>query len=148
MRRNSLRAVAALGLLAALAPLAGTGPVARAAVTPGDWPTYHLDNQRDGDQTKLDPLSTLSVEWNATLDGAVYGQPLLVGGRVFAATENDTVYALDRATGHVLWSVHVGDPEPLSDLPCGDINPLGITSTMVYDPDTNRIFAVAEAAGG
>jgi outer membrane protein assembly factor BamB len=78
----------------------------------------------------------------------VYGQPLLVGGRVFAATENDTVYALSRVTGAVLWSAHIGSPEPLSALPCGDISPLGITGTMVYDGDTNRLFAVAELAGG
>jgi outer membrane protein assembly factor BamB len=88
------------------------------------------------------------VDWTATLDGAVYGQPLVVGGRIFAATENDTVYALNPDTGATVWSAHVGTPEPLSDLPCGNINPLGVTSTMVYDPGTNRLFAVAETTGG
>ncbi|GIH16866.1 cellulose binding domain-containing protein [Rugosimonospora africana] len=114
----------------------------------GDWPTYHRDNTRAGNATDLAPLSTLSVSWNSTLDGAVYGQPLVVRGHIFAATENDTVYALNPSTGAVVWSAHVGTPEPLSDLPCGDISPLGITSTMVYDPDTNRVFAVAETTGG
>jgi len=113
-----------------------------------DWPTYHRDNARDGNATNAAPLSALSVAWTAPLDGAVYGQPLVVGGRIFAATENDTVYALSPDTGAVLWSAHVGQPEALSDLPCGNINPLGITSTMVYDPATNRVFAVAETAGG
>jgi outer membrane protein assembly factor BamB len=155
----ALRAVAISGLfIAAGLGLPGGGHVAHAAssgaavplghVTPGDWPTYHLDNARDGNQTKLDPLSTLSVDWTAKLDGAVYDQPLLVGGRIFAATENDTVYALDRTTGAVLWSAHVGSPEPAADLPCGDIDPLGITGTMVYDPVTDRVFAVAETLGG
>ncbi|MCU7731149.1 cellulose binding domain-containing protein [Actinoplanes sp. KI2] len=116
--------------------------------SPDDWPTYHRDNARDGNAPNAAPLSTLSVAWTASLDGAVYGQPLVVGGRIFAATENDTVYALSPATGAVLWSTHVGQPEPLSDLPCGNINPLGITSTMVYDPATNRVFAVAETTGG
>jgi outer membrane protein assembly factor BamB len=113
-----------------------------------DWPTYHRDNARDGNATNAAPRSTLSVAWTAALDGAVYGQPLVVGGRIFAATENDTVYALSPDTGAALWSTHVGQPEPLSDLPCGNINPLGITSTMVYDPATNRVFAVAETTGG
>ncbi|MFF5291989.1 cellulose binding domain-containing protein [Paractinoplanes globisporus] len=113
-----------------------------------DWPTYHRDNARDGNATNLAPLSTLSVAWTAALDGAVYGQPLVVGGRIFAATENDTVFALSPDSGAVLWSAHVGQPEPLSDLPCGNIDPLGITSTMVYDPATNRVFAVAETTGG
>lgn len=156
MRRIVTRAVAASALFATCAAFAAGGSVARAAsnpaplgqVTAGDWPTYHLDNLRDGDQTKLSPLSTLSLEWTTPVDGAVYGQPLFVGGHVFAATENDTVYALDRSTGAVVWSAHLGSPEPSSDLPCGDIDPLGITSTMVYDPATNRLYTVAETLGG
>ena len=125
-----------------VSPSPSTSPAA------GDWPTYHRDNARDGNAPDLAPLSTLSVNWSATLDGAVYGQPLVVGSRIFAATENDTVYALNPDTGAAVWSAHVGTPEPLSDLPCGTIDPLGITSTMVYDPATNRVFAVAETTGG
>lgn len=151
MRQIIVRAVAGLGIAVACAAPAAASPARPAAahrLATGDWTTYHLDNARDGNQTRLDPLSTLSVDWSATLDGPVYGEPLLVGGRVIAATENDTVYALDRTTGAVVWSVHVGTPEPLSALPCGDISPLGITSTMVYDPGTNRVFALAETTGG
>ncbi len=152
MRQTVFRVLAAVGLLAGCAAAAGAGPAAHAAdrarLAPGDWPTYHHDNARDGYAPDVAPLSTLSVDWTATLDGPVYGQPLVVGDRIFAATENDTVYALDAGTGGVLWSAHAGQPEPLSDLPCGDIDPLGITSTMVYDPATDRVFAVAETAGG
>lgn len=153
MRRIDLRAVAAVGLFAACAAVTGAGSAAFAAsslgqITPGDWPTYHLDNTRDGYQSRLDPLSTLSLQWTAALDGAVYGEPLLVGGQIYAATENDTVYALNRSTGAVIWSTHLGSPEPSSDLPCGDIDPLGITSTMVYDPATNSLYALAEMLGG
>lgn len=149
MRRTIMRTAAALTLVVSCAAAAtAAGPAASAAITPGDWPTYHLDNLRDGYQSKASPLSTLAVDWNAALDAAVYGQPLLVGGKIFAATENDTVYALSRSTGAVVWSTHVGSPEPSSSLPCGDINPLGITSTMVYDPDTNRVYALAELLGG
>ncbi|MBV9207563.1 MAG: PQQ-binding-like beta-propeller repeat protein, partial [Actinobacteria bacterium] len=89
----------------------------------------------------------LRVGWRAGLDGAVYGQPLLVGGLVIAATENDSVYALDAATGQVVWRAHVGTPVPLADLPCGDIDPLGITGTPVYDQATGLVYAVAETTG-
>jgi hypothetical protein len=34
-----------------------------------------------------------------------------------------------------------------SDLPCGNIDPLGITSTMVYDPASRHVFALAEMDG-
>jgi outer membrane protein assembly factor BamB len=89
-----------------------------------------------------------AIAWRARLDGAVYGQPLLVGDRVLAATEDDSVYALDSADGRVLWRARLGVPQPLSGLPCGDIDPLGITSTMALDPATGSLFALAETDGG
>lgn len=130
--------------------MVATNSVAANAVplAASDWPTYHKDNARTGEAADLAPLGTLAVGWKATLDGAVFGQPLVVGGTVLAATENDTIYALDPATGAVRWKTNVGRPEPLSSLPCGDIDPLGITSTMVFDPATSRVFALAELAGG
>ncbi|HKN55098.1 MAG TPA: PQQ-binding-like beta-propeller repeat protein [Amycolatopsis sp.] len=114
----------------------------------GDWPTYHRDNARTGTAPDLAPLGTLAVAWHARLDGAVYGQPLVVGDRILAATENDTVYSLDAATGAVRWQAHVGEPIRLSQLPCGNIDPLGITSTMVFDPATSRVYALAEMTAG
>lgn len=127
--------------------IAGGAPVAT-PLAAGDWPTYHRDNARTGFAADLAPVGLPRVDWHATLDGAVYGQPLVVGGRILAATENDTVYALDPATGRITWSTHVGTPVPLANLPCGDIDPLGITGTMAFDPATSRVFAVAEGVGG
>src|SRR5882672_9593071 len=80
-----------------------------ATLATGDWPTYHRDNARTGSAPDLAPLGTLAVAWHAALDGAVYGQPLVVGGKILAATEHDTLYALDPATGAVRWSTHVGE---------------------------------------
>jgi polyvinyl alcohol dehydrogenase (cytochrome) len=112
-----------------------------------DWPTYGRDFARTGVAANTAPAGNLSVTWRARLDGAVYGQPLLVGSMVIAATENDSIYALDQATGKVLWRTNVGTPVPLADLPCGDINPLGITGTPVYDTVNGLVYAVAETAG-
>jgi polyvinyl alcohol dehydrogenase (cytochrome) len=73
----------------------------------------------------------------------VYGQPLVYGSYVYVATENDSVYKLDAATGAVVWSEHLASPEPSSMAPCGDISPLiGITSTPVIDPASDRIYVV------
>jgi outer membrane protein assembly factor BamB len=36
---------------------------------------------------------------------------------------------------------------PLADLPCGNIDPLGITSTPVYDTANGLVYAVAETSG-
>ena len=119
-----------------------------APVGPADWPTYHHDNERSGVAPQLAPVGSLDQAWQAPLDGAVYGQPLLIGARLIAATEQDTVYALDADSGTTLWKTSLGEPIARSDLPCGNIDPLGITGTPAYDPATGLIFVVAETSDG
>ncbi|GAB2516007.1 hypothetical protein GCM10027167_18240 [Nocardia heshunensis] len=80
-----------------------------------------------------------------TLDGAVYGRPIPVGDTVIAATENDSVYAVAGDT--VRWRTHLGDPMSGKDLPCGDIDPVGITGAPAYDADAHRVYVVAESSG-
>jgi outer membrane protein assembly factor BamB len=124
------------------------GAAPPAAVGAADWPTYHHDNARTGVAGQLAPLGTLRRAWQTQLDGAVYGQPLAIGDRIIAATEHNTVYALAAGDGHVLWSAPLGPPVPGSDLPCGNIDPLGITGTAAYDQDSGLVFVVAETRGG
>ena len=80
-------------------PASATAPPGEATLD--DWPTYHHDNARSGVGPAQPAATTLRAAWLAKLDGAVYGQPLVVGDRVLAATENDTVYALDRGDRRV-----------------------------------------------
>ena len=115
---------------------------------PLDWPTYHGNAARTGVASGFPAVHAVTtLPWTASLDGAVYGEPLGVGGQVIVATEGDSVYALDPANGHVVWRRHLGAPVPLSSLPCGNIDPLGITSTPVYDRTTGSLFVVAEISG-
>src|SRR3954447_1273702 len=99
----------------------------------GDWQTFNRTNQRGGEQLDLATVGPLSSAWHTKLDGAVYGQPLIVGNQVLAATQGDTVYSLDAATGKVRWQTHLGTPMPRKGLPCGDMDPVGITGAMAYD---------------
>jgi len=139
---GTARATSSAPSRSTLAP--GAGDAAHPAAA---WPTYGRDAARTGVATGARTAGRLGISWQAHLDGAVYGQPLLIGHLVIAATEKDTIYALDQPTGHVVWRTHVGTPVPLSELPCGDIDPLGITGTPVYDRGNGLVYAVAETSG-
>ncbi len=114
------------------------------AATHDNWVTYHYGPARHGfDPAAQQASGHLSTAWTTKLDGAVYGEPLVVFGKVIVATENDTIYALSLG-GKVLWKRHVGTPVPLSALPCGNIDPLGITGTPSYGAGTHQIYFAAE----
>jgi len=123
------------------------GTMTPTQVTGTDWTTYHDNNARSGFVAGVADPTHLTNLWKQPLDGAVYAEPLVVNGQVIVATEHDTLYALDAHTGRIQWHTTVGTPVPLADLPCGDIDPLGITGTPVYDPQTDLVFAVAEIQG-
>ena len=136
-------------LLSAVAiGLAISAPAALAAVP--SWTTYRRDAIRGGvDPDSTSPVAPTQAWQTPALDGDIYGQPLVYGSRVYVATENDTVYALDSSTGAVVWHQHLATAVPAGELPCGDIDPLvGITSTPVIDPSTGAIFVVADMWDG
>jgi len=62
---------------------------------------------------------------------------------VIVATESNNVYALDGSTGLVIWQGNYGTPIT-SGLPCGNINPLGITGTPIVDLASRSLFFDAE----
>jgi outer membrane protein assembly factor BamB len=127
--------------------LTATSTSAPGQTNSDDWTMYHNDLARTGFIAGAPDPTQFASLWKQALDGAVYTEPLVVNGKVIVATENDTLYALNAQSGQILWHTHVGTPVPLSDLPCGNINPLGITGTPAYDPQTGLIFAVAEVQG-
>jgi polyvinyl alcohol dehydrogenase (cytochrome) len=88
--------------------------------------------------------------WSANLGGVVHGQPVVADGRIFVATEGNRVVALDPRTGQVLWSVSLGAPltNVGSVAGCGDIDPLGITSTPVVDTASGTVYVVGEISTG
>jgi outer membrane protein assembly factor BamB len=107
------------------------------------WLTYHRDNSRTGFDPDGTVFRSARQGWVSPVDGAVYAEPLIDGGRLFAATENNSVFALSDSDGRVEWVRNLGAPVPGSDLPCGNIDPSGITGTPVMDPSSNSIFVVA-----
>ncbi|MGA7909015.1 MAG: hypothetical protein WCA16_16520 [Candidatus Sulfotelmatobacter sp.] len=133
-------------------------PAAQVSVT-----TYHYDNLRTGwnsQETALTPNSVHSTSFGVlgtvALDDEADAQPLVVPGVnitagrfkgihdvVYVATQNNSIYAIDIATGKVLLKVNFGPPLALP-LGCHQNNPnVGINSTPVVDLSSNTMYAVA-----
>jgi hypothetical protein len=128
---------------------------------------HHRNGTRDG--VYIDPVFTQTAaatthvltNFVGTVTTNVYAQPLYVedgpqGAEVFVvATENNHVTTYNATTGAIVWDqgpTTYGQPAT-GKLPCGDINPLGITGTPYIDitsrtiyfdamttPDTNTTF--------
>src|SRR5213595_3425376 len=87
---------------------------------------------------------TRDLNFDGTISGNVYAQPLYIEGGpngpiIIAVTESNNIYALDAVAGTVIWQRNVGPPVT-SGLPCGNINPLGITGTPVVDLASRSLF--------
>jgi PQQ-like domain len=83
------------------------------------------------------------ADWvSPELDGAIYARPLVLGTQLLIATESNSVYVLDTDSGNIRWQQHLGDPVPGSALPCGNIDPVGITSTPAIDPQAGVVYVV------
>ena len=155
LRSRIRRTVAAfVAAAAALVPEAD----AQTSVT-----THHYDNLRTGwnyDETVLTPAivesSAFGLLYSVPLDEQVDAQPLVVVGQsitgqigtynvVYVATENNTIYAIDSATGAVLLQNNFGTPVPRSVLPgrCNNNSSVvGINSTPVIDLASKTIYVV------
>jgi outer membrane protein assembly factor BamB len=136
------RVVVAALLLGASLPLTNGAHAAD-----GDWPTYQQSADRAGAAAPGTSFSQggAQLAWNSgPLDGAVYAEPLYVGGEVLVATESNTVYGMDAASGSVRWQTHLSDPVAASSLPCGNIRPaVGVTGTPVVDPSAGVLYVAA-----
>jgi hypothetical protein len=116
---------------------------------------HHNHDSRDGHYIDSFFLQAAAVNLKrdtsfiGTISGNVYAQPLYIedgpGGRamVIVATESNNVYALDASNGSIIWQRNVGTPIT-SGLPCGNINPLGITGTPIVDLASRSLFFDAE----
>jgi outer membrane protein assembly factor BamB len=143
-------AVSAAGLTAVNGSAAATAASALPRTAPsGDETTISQNDLRTGWDPNEPTLTPAAVKggsfgqtFSTAVNGSVFGQPLVVGSTVIAATENNWVYGLNAATGAVLWQTFLGTPYNITW--CKDIVPnIGVTSTPVYDPSSGRVYVLA-----
>jgi len=125
-------------------------------------PTYHADAARSGHYTvpgltwAAAPAMHRDTGFSGTVNGHVYAQPLYWlpsgarTGQIIVATESNDVYALDAVTGTQIWHRSLGAAVQASALPCGDIDPSGVTGTPVIDSASGTLYlnALVNRANG
>ena len=135
-------------------------------------PMFHVDQYHSGlndQETILTPTNvtnSFGKLFSYLVDGYVYGQPLVISNLtmsdgskhnvLFAATENDSVYAFDADSnttngGNPLWKISLLEPgeTPVLNGPIAPVE--GVTSTPAIDTTTNTMYVVSaqtSAAGG
>jgi outer membrane protein assembly factor BamB len=122
--------------------------------------TYHGHADRSGHYVvpglTWDRAHTVHLDprFHGEVAGHVYAQPLYwqpaspghTPALLIVATEDDLVYALNAETGAVVWKQSLGRPVRRSALPCGNIDPLGITGTPAIDARSGTVYLDAMVA--
>ena len=82
-------------------------------------------------------LLRLDKDFRPRIAGHVYAQPLYWRAPGSSAAilllEDKVVYAIDAGTGNEVWKRSLGQSVARSSLPCGNIDPLGVTGAPVID---------------
>lgn len=139
-----------------------TGASASATLSDVDVLTYHGDSLRTGwnaAEPVLTPArvggGTFGLLRTVALDEQVDAQPLVVSHQtisgqgvhnvVYVATQNNSIYAIDGASGAILLQTNLGTPVPQASLPgsCSNSATVGITATPVIDRAAGTMYVIA-----
>ena len=115
---------------------------------------YHYDNAHTGNDVGEPSMTTLqgSPILSPAMDEKVQAEPLIYSGLVFAATENNTIYAFNESSATLaqVWKRNLAPQVAYNPYPApfgcegshlGN-NGVGITGTPVIDPVNNVLYAV------
>jgi alcohol dehydrogenase (cytochrome c) len=136
--------------------------IVRAASEPWNWLTYHgtYDGQRHSGLDQIHPgnVKDLRVAWafqtgavGLIADPATYAlesTPIVVDGVMFVAGFDGNVWALDAATGDMLWQYQHAIPID-SPLCCGNVNRgVAVANGRVFYATANGHLLALDAATG
>ena len=107
-----------VGIAAVVVVQASSAPAQQNAVTQVNWPLHNLDlaGSRFSTMTQIDTsnVASLTPRWlfqHGVIDG-VSNQttPVIVDGVMYVTDSRGSVYAVDAADGHLLWTYDVTNP--------------------------------------
>jgi outer membrane protein assembly factor BamB len=74
-----------------------------AVASPADWPMYRNNPLHTGVAADTLP-PPLALKWKQTFGGAVHSSPAVVGSRLYVGSGDGNLYAIDTATGNIIWT--------------------------------------------
>ncbi len=97
-------------------PMAGqcTAPAKKFSIAATDWNGWGVESGNSRYQPKpglaAADVPKLKLKWAFGFpgDSTTYGQPTIVGGRLFVGSASGTVYSLDAGTGCIYWTYPAG----------------------------------------
>jgi alcohol dehydrogenase (cytochrome c) len=121
------------------------------AANAGSWPSHNRDlaNTRADFQTQIDArdVSKLKRRWTFTLRyaggyGSFTSNPIVLGGVVYLEDPDSDVFALEQATGKLLWKHHYR-----SVTPSGGPNGVAYGYGLLYGETASSVFALDPHTG-
>jgi polyvinyl alcohol dehydrogenase (cytochrome) len=129
--------------------LCKTNPPIRS--TPSDWNGMGKDlaTSRLQPVTGLNAanLPRLKVKWSFAISGGKYGQPTVIGDRLFIASFGGHAFSLDADTGCVHWRAELGSPSRTSPLVMR-LPGVAPSGWAVFVGDSNRDVHALDAMTG
>jgi polyvinyl alcohol dehydrogenase (cytochrome) len=117
---------------------------------PADWPFsgHDIHNTRNAaGESTLDPsrVAGLTPLWTLTTDGNVTATPAVVDGVVYAPDFGGSLWAVDAATGRVIWKSAIGDLTGVK----GDVSrttPAFLGGSLILGEGTQTVSALEGAS--
>jgi polyvinyl alcohol dehydrogenase (cytochrome) len=115
------------------------------------WNGWSIDprNSRDQPNPGLSSADVprLKVKWSMTYTGGRYGQPTLVGGRLFLTSSSGRIYALDAKTGCMHWRFDADAGARTTPL-IGQVKGASPSGYLMFFGDFQRQVYALDAASG
>lgn len=92
-------------------------------------------------------VSRLKVKWSMTYTGGRYGQPIIVGGRLFLTSSSGRVYSLDAKTGCMHWRFNADAGVRTTPI-IGRLKGAAPSGYLMYFGDFQRNVYALDAASG
>jgi polyvinyl alcohol dehydrogenase (cytochrome) len=127
------------------------GPAGKFSMSGPGWNGWSIDarNSRDQPNPGLSgaDVPRLKVKWSMTYTGGRYGQPIIVGGRLFLTSSSGRLYALDAKSGCMQWRFDA-DAGVRTTPVIGQLRGASPSGYLLFFGDFQRNVYALDAAGG